>query len=94
MKDENTGTKPNMAKFLKQYVRSVRALASGALGFYPRFEYKVQRVFVQFVDGHELIFYPGRPKPENRYVCTYRYEDVALGQADLQALDKFFGRLF
>jgi len=94
LRTENTDTKPNMGKFLKQYVKDVRALPKGMISFYPRFSYETTRVFVAFLDGHELMYDPSKLKPEDMYVCTYRYEDAELKQKDLDSLKSFFRKLF
>lgn len=73
LREENTETKPNMGKFLKQYVKDVRAVVVGLASFYPSFSFKTTRVFVMFLDGHELMYDPAKLKAEEKYVSTYGF---------------------
>ena len=56
LKTEHIDTKPNMAKFLKQHVSSIRTLNWSKMQLYPTFKYEVTKISVRFLDDHELIF--------------------------------------
>ena len=49
-------TKPNMAKFLKDYVKCITGNTVKKPEFYPIFDMPINKWFVKFLDGHELIF--------------------------------------
>ena len=56
LKTERQDSKPNLGKFLKCYVKEIRCSNSGKISFYPSFKYDLSKIFVRFLDGHELIY--------------------------------------
>lgn len=58
LRHENLDTKPNMAKFLKDYVKSITGFPKVKPMFYPAFELDISKWFIKFLDGHELIVDP------------------------------------
>ena len=56
LKNELLDTKPNVAKFLKQYVNCITGCPKLKPTFYPVFELQITKYFIKFFDGHEIIF--------------------------------------
>lgn len=54
---ENLETKPNFAKFLETYVKDVRVYVGSKIQFYPTLKYDIRKIFVTFLDGHELVMF-------------------------------------
>ena len=84
LKEEQLDTKPNMAKFLKDHVELIRGLCKSKLKFYPTFKYELSKVFVKFLDGHELIYdmlTDGKFTPKF-YFC-YKLDEIALKDNDI-----------
>jgi len=95
IRTEQTDTKPNMGKFLKQYVKEIRGVnASGKMTFYPSVEYRISKVIVQFLDDHDFVFDPNAEKPEHRHYCSFGVDEVKLKPKDYEYMEEFFGRLF
>lgn len=57
LRDEKLDTKPNFAKFLETYVRDVRMCVGSKIQFYPALKYDTRKIFVTFLDGHELVMF-------------------------------------
>ena len=55
LQNENYFTKPNMAKFLKSYVKCITGYPKSKPVFYPMPELDISKYFVKFFDGHEFI---------------------------------------
>ena len=56
LESELYDTKPNMAKFLEKYVKSIRILFSqGKAEVYPKYEYQIAKVIIQFNDNSFII---------------------------------------
>lgn len=85
-------TKPNVAKFLDTYVKDIRvSIDNGKIQFYPTLSYTITRVFVKFLDGHELIAYP---KVESnlvpQYVMYNSLDEVELTIRQIEYVQKLF----
>jgi hypothetical protein len=94
IRTEQIDTKPNMGKFLKQYVKGIRGVnASGKMTFYPSVEYRTTKVIVQFMDEHDFVFNGEAEKPEDRYYCSFGVDEVKLKQKDYEYLERFFDLL-
>ena len=94
LEEEQLDTKPNMAKFLKDHIEMIRCLCKSKLQFYPTFKYELSKVFVKFLDGHELIYdmlTDGKFTPKF-YFC-YKLDEIALKDNDIQLIDNFFQML-
>ena len=94
LKEQQLDTKPNMAKFLKEHVEMIRGLCQNKIKFYPNFKYELSKVFVKFLDGHELIYdmlTDGKFTPKF-YFC-YKLDEIALKDNDIQLIDSFFQML-
>ena len=55
LKNELMDTKPNMAKFLKTYVKLIRVFTGNKIEMYPEYHYDISKIFVSFNDNHQLI---------------------------------------
>lgn len=94
LKFEKIDTKPNFAKFLDTYVERIAAVVDGGrMQFYPVNQYSLSKIYVKFLDKHELMFMkyvlPGKQ-------CYYMYDDfdeVPLKQKELELVEKFFNYL-
>lgn len=91
-------TKPNMGKFLEQYVNTIRIFNSNKIKVYPAFEYEISKVFVKFLDGHELIMdchankCPGFETQE--FFMYYNCDEVEINKKEIQLIGQFFQKLF
>lgn len=56
LRRERQDSKPNLGKFLSCYVREIRGCTNGKILLYPETRYKVTKVIVSFLDGHELLY--------------------------------------
>ena len=84
-------TKPNMAKFLKEHVETVRGLCQNKIAFYPNFKYELSKVFVKFLDGHELIYdmlTDGKITPRFYFCCAF--DEIELSAHGQQLVEEFF----
>lgn len=91
LEEEQLDTKPNMAKFLKDHVEMIRCLCKSKLQFYPTFKYELSKVFVKFLDGHELIYdmlTDGKFTPKF-YFC-YNFDEIELKDSDIPIIEQFF----
>ena len=90
----NTDTKPNMAKFLKDYVKCIGGNPSRKPIFYPTFELYINKWFVKFFDDHELILDMTQRDDKNKYILCNFLEDIDLNEKNLKLVKAFFDRLF
>jgi len=91
LKTEQLDTKPNMAKFFKQYVEMIRCYNNGKIKFYPNFKYELSKVFVKFLDGHELIYdMTTDGKIVQKYYLCYQLDEIELREKDIQIIETFF----
>lgn len=94
LKTEQLDTKPNMAKFLKQYVQMIRCCNNGKIQFYPAFGYDLSKVFIKFLDGHELVY---DMLTDGKFTSKYYYYDdldeVRLNDKDIIYVEQFFQQL-
>ena len=91
LKEQQLDTKPNMAKFLKEHVEMIRGLCQNKIKFYPNFKYELSKVFVKFLDGHELIYdmlTDGKFTPKF-YFC-YNFDEIELKDSDIPIIEQFF----
>lgn len=91
LEEEPLDTKPNMAKFLKEHVEMIRGLCQNKIKFYPNFKYELSKVFVKFLDGHELIYdmlTDGKFTPKF-YFC-YNFDEIELKDSDIPIIEQFF----
>ena len=91
LKEQQLDTKPNMAKFLKEHVEMIRGLCQNKIKFYPNFKYELSKVFVKFLDGHELIYdmlTDGKLTPKF-YFC-YNFDEIELKDSDIPIIEQFF----
>ena len=93
LKHENLDTKPNMAKFLKTYVKSITGSLKTKPAFYPVFEIEVTKWFVKFLDGHELIFNLQRTESNDQYIFYYFTDEVELKPLEVSLVKVFFEKL-
>lgn len=95
LKEADFSSKPNLVKFLQTYVQAIRCLTDRNFQFYPSFSYFITRIFVNFIDGHKLIFYmlsDGKVMP--RFELVYNYTDVFINNENIQILNEFIESLF
>lgn len=88
---EQLDTKPNMAKFLKEHVEMIRGFCSNKIQFYPTFKYQLSRIFVKFLDGHELIYdmnSDGKFAPI--YYLYYKTDEEQINDKDIPYVKQFF----
>jgi len=65
-------------------------VSNGKIVFYPTLRYSITKVFVKFLDGHELIYtenvLPGSPK----YYMYDGLTEVQLKEKELELIEMFF----
>lgn len=93
VQNENLDTKPNMAKFLKNYVKCITGCPKVKPTFYPAFELDIFKYFVKFFDGHELIVDLTQKDPKWKYFFYYDLDEVKLSQKELALTEDFFNKL-
>lgn len=95
LKEEQLDTKPNVAKFLQSHVKNIKAVISnGKVQFWPSAKYQVSKVFVTFLDGHELIFYATQVIPTlPRYYLYDGVDEIELKQCNVPFVEAFFDAL-
>lgn len=80
-----------MAKFFKDHVEMIRGFNNGKIQFYPSFKYELSKIFVRFLDGHELIYdmmTDGKFTP--KYYLCYHLDEEELKDKDVQLIEEFF----
>ena len=94
LKTERQDSKPNLGKFLKGYVKEIRCSNLGKISFYPSFKYDLSKIFVRFLDGHELIY---DMKSDGKFAPIYYMYDGTdeeeLSAKDIESIKAFFGFL-
>lgn len=94
LKTERQDSKPNLGKFLKDYVKEIRCSDSGKITFYPNFKYDLSQIFVRFLDGHELIY---DMKSDGKFAPIYYMYDGTdeeeLSTKDIEPIKAFFDYL-
>ena len=95
LNEEQLDTKPNMGKFLKQYVKMIRGLnANSKICFYPDYKFSISKVFVKFLDGHELIYDMATTDDKQvKYFLYFETDELELKKKDAEAVEKFFNFL-
>ena len=91
LKTQQLDTKPNMAKFLDQYVEYIRGLVSNSkIVFYPTFQYEITKVFVKFLDSHELLYIKNVLSGSPNYYLYDGLTEVQLKEKELELIEMFF----
>lgn len=93
LKTELLDTKPNIAKFLKQYVKSITGCPKVKPTFYPVFELRITKYFIKFLDGHEIVFDQTQRNKEYRYIFCYELQQKDLNAKDMQLIEDFVKKL-
>ena len=85
LKSENYLTKPNMAIFLKTYVKSIRiCISSGKVDIWPKIHYDIGKAIIRFKDNKTLI-----KCQAGVYLCD-GFTDIELTDQHKQLINKFF----
>lgn len=91
LKTQQLDTKPNMAKFLDQYVEYIRGLVlNSKIVFYPTFQYEITKVFVKFLDSHELLYTKNVLSGSPNYYLYDGLTEVQLKEKELELIEMFF----
>lgn len=88
LKNELMDTKPNMAKFLKTYVKLIRVFTGNKIEMYPQYHYDISKIFVTFNDNHQLI----RERLDKDY-AYYMYDgidEIPLKEKEKESVSQFF----
>lgn len=95
LKENLLDTKPNVAKFLQEHVRDIRGVVSdGKAQFWPTMKYKISKVFVTFLDGHELIWYVTQTIPtQPKYYFYCNFDEIEMKPNQLKLVEEFFNAL-
>lgn len=80
-------------------MKTIRIFNSNKIQSYPTFEYEISKVFVKFMDGHELIMdchankCPGFETQE--FFMYFNCDEIALkNKRETELIGQFFQRLF
>ena len=91
LKTKRQDSKPNLGKFLKDYVKEIRCSDSSKITFYPNFKYDLSRIFVRFLDGHEPIY---DMKSDGKFASIYyTYDGTDEEELSTKDIEAFFGFL-
>ena len=88
LKNELMDTKPNMAKFLKTYVKLIRVFTGNKIEMYPQYHYDISKIFVTFNDNHQLI--KERLDKEYTYYMYDGIDEVPLKEKEKESVSQFF----
>ena len=92
---EQIDTKPNLAKFLDTYVKDIHAsIGSSKISFYPNYRYELAKLFVRFLDGHELVYILNTLPNGQNYFLYDGVDEQTLTHKDIVVVEKFFNFLF
>ena len=86
-------TKPNMAKFLEKYVKSIRILFSqGRAEVYPKYEYQISKVIIQFNDNSFILSIESQG--ERKVIYERDIEEIPLKEKHEELINSFVQFLF
>lgn len=82
---EQYDTKPNMSKFLKTYVQSIRiCISNGKVDLWPKIHYDISKVIVRFKDNQTLI------KDSDNVYLMKNFNDIEFNDKEKELLLNFF----
>ena len=88
LKIEKYDTKPNMAKFLKTYIKSIRIFIKEAhVELYPKISYDISKIIIKFKDDQTII-----KDRYHLYLCR-EYNDLKLTENNIETINKFIDYL-
>lgn len=88
LKTEKYDSKPNMAKFLKTYVQSIRICIKDAkVNLYPKISYDISKIIIRFKDDQTII-----KDNYHLYLCK-EYDDINLTENNIETINKFIDYL-
>lgn len=92
LKTNQLDTKPKTAQFLNKYVKNITAVISnGKVQFYPILSYSIPKIFVKFLDGHELIYQiDDKLQLKEKIYLYYNLDEIEIKQNDLIYVEKLF----
>lgn len=95
LKTEQLDTKPNVAKFLNAYVSDIHvAISNCKVQYYPTFKFTISKIFVRFLDGHELIYFVKNTLPESQqYFMYFNLDEHELKPKEVELVKKFFEQI-
>ena len=98
LETERMDSKPNLGKFLKDYVKEIRIYNTNKITVYPEFHYELSKVFVRFLDDHELIKdYHANKSPGFETPEFYLYDGCSeielTKKKELLVIEQFFNYL-
>ena len=86
-------TKPNMAKFLEKYVKSIRILFSqGKAEVYPKYEYQISKVIIQFNDNSFILSIESQG--DRKVIYERDLEEIPLKEKHEELINSFVQFLF
>ncbi len=88
LKTEKYDTKPNMAKFLKTYIKSIRIfICEARVELYPKISYDISKIIIKFKDDQVII-----KDRYNLYLCR-EFEDLKLTENNIKSINTFIDYL-
>lgn len=88
LKTEKYDSKPNMAKFLKTYVTSIRiCIKEAKVDLWPKIHYDISKIIIRFKDDQTII-----KDINNVYLCR-EYDDLDLTENNIETINKFIDYL-
>lgn len=90
LEHEKLDSKPNMAKFLNDYVARIEASNMiGKIKMYPTYGYEIFKIYVYFFDDHSLICNLHGLKGKEYFLCD-GLEEVEVKPKQLPFIEQFF----
>lgn len=87
---EKLDSKPNMAKFLNDYVARIEVSnMNGKIKMYPTYVYDIWKVYVYFLDDHSLICNLHGLKGKEYLLCD-GLDEVEVKPKQMQLIEQFF----
>lgn len=86
-------SKPNVTKFLKQYVKSIRISTLNKIDLWPKIHYDICKCVIRFNDGSSLIKDYSAPENFEKFYLFKQLDEVTLKDKDKKLINEFFGTL-
>lgn len=95
LREEKLETKPEVADFLKKNVKNIWVFVKDGKAYvWPAEKRVIAKAFMNFLDGHELIWNKlsdGKVLP--KVIMCYEDEEAKLSSKDIDVIEQFFLKL-
>ena len=92
LRNSSLETKPEVGEFLKKYIKTIRILVEHQkITIYPVTQYSISKVFVDFLDGHQIIsVFSASPR---QYYLYKGLEEIELNEKEMKYVIAFIEKL-